>query len=467
MHLNFLKPVTVIFAKVIFARAVFVGAFFASMLSCQKTTQENQRKTPVELEREFPIQDKPKKVFQIDQITPEPLIQEITVPQSEIYVDSFKQAEQRPPQIDILIVVDNSFSMEQEQVKMSDQLPTLLADLVDVDWRINVITTDNYCKRIPELPLLPDSENLDTHYRNAIKAGVNGSGYEIGLTNAYHNLSGRCGGENWKRPDVDLAIFILSDEDVDRSTSRYYRKPDLWINHMAKIGYEVGVNYKVYGIIDPNQPPCHQDHSYGKTYEDVINATGGMYGDVCSFDYETTMREISRDMRKDLQLEFPLTYAPVVTTIVLEIDGVFYSGDWTLVGQSVILSEPLPEGSKLNIRYQTQSQRYIALRVDPKKFLLEKLTLDGEPIDPSRYSYDNAANTVLLMFDPTPGSLIQTFLTDQSKLLNNFAFPQETIKEMQCFVDERRLHSENKVENSVLTLLPPAPVGKTTYCLYL
>ncbi len=61
---------------------------------------------------------------------------------SEVQIDTFQQV--RRNTVDILMVVDNSCSMAEEQDKLAANFPAFIEvfDGVDVDWQIAVTTTD-------------------------------------------------------------------------------------------------------------------------------------------------------------------------------------------------------------------------------------------------------------------------------------------------------------------------------------
>ena len=71
--------------------------------------------------------------------TPAPTPPDPLVP-ANLVVESFSHSGARP--VDILFVVDNSTSMEEEQRKMSERFTTFISDLQDVEYQIGITTTD-------------------------------------------------------------------------------------------------------------------------------------------------------------------------------------------------------------------------------------------------------------------------------------------------------------------------------------
>jgi hypothetical protein len=415
---------------------------------------------------ELPLQEPVASVVTLHQLKAETITQNILVPDNEVYTDVFRQAEALPPVIDILVVIDNSYSMEEEQISLAEKLNALISDLSEVDWQINVITTDSPCSTIEELPLKPDTPDMNNLFKRAVKVGINGSGYEKGLRFAADNILEGCSGNPpWLRPNSALAILVVSDEDEDRS-SRYRENAPLFLNDLSQAGYVTGENFKFYGIIGHPSSPCPTIQSPGELYATVIEATGGLWGSICAPDYGPTLSAISEDIRLNLKREFPLRFRPVMSTLDLTLNGAAYIGAWTLVGQKIILADSLPENSTLEITYQVESFRLIQLGVDPQEYLLESLSIDGQWLPPSEYNYDRGANFVLLMFDPESGSKIESTLVSQTELITVFPFPNVEPSKVACYIDEQLWAASYKIERQTIEILPPIPSGAEAHCLY-
>lgn len=449
-------------------RHAFVGSacLTLGLWACQKVDDSEVDQPTVRETVDLPLQNLDAHVIPIQQIFREHIAQKTVVPEQAVYTDIFKQQDVIPPAIDILVIIDNSYSMEEEQLNLSDKLTSLLADLNEVDWQINVITTDNVCKRIPELPLLPDTPGMTALFQKAVRAGIDGSGYEEGLGNTIDHVNKRCtSDEAWLRDGTDLAILIVSDEDEDESSS-YFEQAEKFETDLAGYGYRVGENVKMYGIIGHPDKPCPSVSRIGNTYAEVIKDSEGLWGSICDADYGPTLEAISRDIRLNLKNDFPLRFAPVISTIRIELDGNAYVGDWTVVGQRVILAETLPEGSTLQVHYQVESFRLIHLGLDSSEFVLERIKFNGEILDPSEYQYDAVSNTVMLTFDPQSGDLIETFLVENTPLISAFPFPDVEPQYVACYIANKAVESKIEVERKVISFDPPPPEGKEAHCLY-
>lgn len=100
--------------------------------------------------------------------------------------------------LDLLLIVDNSKSMGEEQVNLSTKLQPLLSEVSHVDWRIKVVSTDpaDECK-------LPHIQKGDLNFEKSFSAqvtglGVLGSHLEQGITQGVVGLT--CPGAPWVRP---------------------------------------------------------------------------------------------------------------------------------------------------------------------------------------------------------------------------------------------------------------------------
>ena len=77
---------------------------------------------------------------------------------SKLKKDVFQQS--RKNTVDILLVVDDSCSMIEEQSKLSTNFDSFISvfQQADVDWQIGVVTTDTYYKEVPGTLIGGDDE---------------------------------------------------------------------------------------------------------------------------------------------------------------------------------------------------------------------------------------------------------------------------------------------------------------------
>lgn len=450
-------------------RIALIAVIAAAWLPSACGTAGGTYDTPPKRVREtidMPLQESAGRVRALKQVEVGRLEQRSVIPTQKRNHDVFKQQEIQPPRIDILIVIDNSGSMEEEQLNLSGRLEALLSDLSEVDWQINVITTDSVCQPSPKLPLKPDTEDMRNLFVEAIRAGTYGLGNEMALEMARRHLSGECRQyPTWIRPDTDLAVLVVSDEDEDEG-SDYADNAPLFVEAMSGLGYDAAVNFKVYGIIGHPSRPCETAYALAPTYAAAIDLTEGLWGSICDADYSPTLNAISRDIRVTRKIEFPLSKKPVLTSIELELDTRVYDADWALVGQKVVLANALPDKSTLVISYQIESARLIDLGVPAAAYALDSVAVNGEPIAATDFQYDAVKNTVLLAFDPKDGDVIETTLLAHGTLLTRFPFPEPGAAGVRCYVDRLPVASRYEGATHEMVVEPAIPAGKTAYCLF-
>ena len=134
---------------------------------------------------------------------------------------------QNPPtEVDILLLVDSSCSMQDEQAKMGSGFEEFVEyfDVADVDYHIAVITTDmddpaHQGRMVTvggEKVLTNRTEDAGTVFEAMVDVGTDGAGFERGLDAAWAALtepliSNENGG--FLRDDALLSIIFISDEE--------------------------------------------------------------------------------------------------------------------------------------------------------------------------------------------------------------------------------------------------------------
>ena len=114
--------------------------------------------------------------------------------------------------LDLLLVIDDSKSMQIVHENLKDKLSSLLYDIKNSNWKINIIDVDD--------PQTCDNTvitmNNEADYRAKLvdlktSAGNNPNANERTLQKAKAALSGSC--NSWLRTDSTLAAVIITDED--------------------------------------------------------------------------------------------------------------------------------------------------------------------------------------------------------------------------------------------------------------
>ena len=147
-------------------------------------------------------------------------------------------------EVDVLLVIDNSCSMEPYQQKLSANFDAFLTFFVegDVDYQIGVVTTsvidtvaapEYGCPQseIDQIPapghlvdgtyITPDDDNGAEIFSDWVNVGTCGSGYEMGLESAYMAFTEPDAIEanaGFLREDAYLSIIFVSDEEDSSPT---------------------------------------------------------------------------------------------------------------------------------------------------------------------------------------------------------------------------------------------------------
>jgi hypothetical protein len=309
--------------------------------------------------------------------------------------------------VDILVVVDNSGSMSQEQTELSNKLSPLLSEVADKDWRIGVVTTD------PNDPCMRDviskgETDIAERFKKAVQAGVSGTGNEQGVLQSVTGLS--CAQNSWVRKDSTIAVLIVSDEDNcsrdgagcknTDGTFKAYAKESYLTDYLASIR-SVGTDARVYGLIWIPDQVCATGGNKGVQYQRLISQTMGKAGSICDADYSPTLKNISQDVRKILKNNFSLANTPAEGTLQVSVNGTLTTTGYTLQGSTLTFTEPPPTNATISVTYRYNARPIIkeyALSAAVAPGTLKVRVNDVEQTTGFQY---NSANQSI-QFDPAP-----------------------------------------------------------------
>jgi hypothetical protein len=346
--------------------------------------------------------------------------------QGEAQDENFEQGEWG--KLDILVVVDNSNSMAEEQANLASKLEPLLSHVEKADWQISVITTDpsETCQKA----LIRKSDlNAKTKFANAVNAGILGTGYERGILRAVVGLKVECKTQKWVRPDSTLAVLIVTDEDncsPDGGAGNYCNNAaDLnssyLYDYLATIR-KPGTDAKVYGIIWEPGTTCSTGLSQGNAYKQIVENTGGKMGSICDADYSTTLRAMSQDIAQIVKYEFPLAHSPDDGSLQILVDKQNWD-KFVLEGQTVKFTQPPPFGSKVEVTYRHGAEGELV-----KTFPLDKVPVSdsiyvdvsGAKIAPGTYRWDDNLKKVVFDVAPTERAEVKITYKEKIELKNTF-----------------------------------------------
>ena len=223
----------------------------------------------------------------------------------------------RKKKVDILFVVDNSGSMEEEQKKISQRLTNFISQLKDIDWHLGITTTsasDNFSnKNWSNGQLVPLGQNHyltssmspwiveDLFFRN-ITRNESGSDHENGIYATYKTIERYLSPKTYVdyqirsflRQDASLAVIVISDE--DESSDFKKNNPDSLIGFIGMI-FGPDKLFQFHSIIAYTEDCINRSgHEHGQTYEELSVKTGGVIGDICSNDYSGILSVIGHQV---------------------------------------------------------------------------------------------------------------------------------------------------------------------------
>ena len=314
--------------------------------------------------------------------------------------ESFDQVANRL--LDILVVIDDSNSMQEEQANMASKLAPLLAEVSDSDWQIGVVTTDPNESCLRGLIKKGDL-NAAAAFATAVAAGTSGSGNERALLTAVNSLKGSCLTKPWIRANSNLAVLIVSDEDNCSAGSardgsgdhdnncpgKDYAKSAYLLDYLATIR-QVGKTARVDGIFwgpSQTQSQCSTAFNQAIIYADAVAKTGGTYGSICDADYSATLHDISHNIATTLNTKFTLTQTPDAGTLKVYVGTTAMASGFQVTGNVVEFAQAPAVGSKVRFVYSKGAVPLLTsfpLRFKPLANMVQVL-VNGVAADPASY----------------------------------------------------------------------------------
>lgn len=249
--------------------------------------------------------------------------------------------------VDILWVVDPSGSMNMNwpQVVLGVE-QMMLALPLDINWRLEIIPTDDYrAKRLESFPILP-GDSLQTaqdHLTNNV------TGYsERGFDAVKEYILENADAAQWMRPDVSLLIVFVSDENdySSQSSAQFiswiqYQRPEVFIASIVNV--------------DPTISLCPNDFNHymdvGIDYMDAANHFVGDIIDICEPDWSSGVNQAIQQVQ--YYEEIRLDHTPVdLDHIEVLVDNIVWT-DWTWdePNNKIVFTTIPPEGSIITISY--------------------------------------------------------------------------------------------------------------------
>ncbi len=252
---------------------------------------------------------------------------DVRLHEAEVLVEEvFTQAEIN--QVDVLLVVDNSGSMAEEQDELADHFDLFIEWLSEArtDYHVGVTTTDleNDRGRLRGVPawITPETPHAELAFASAVQVGTGGDSREQGLGSALEafsasNLAGPNAG--FLREGAALALIFVSDED-DSSAHHWSYYYDAFVE--LKRGQVPAAHGLVAVDEDSGEPadcwgPMGQaDAGWG--YVEIADATGGLAAPICSDDFAPIVERMG-ELLVPLVDRFELSRRPLPDTLELTV----------------------------------------------------------------------------------------------------------------------------------------------------
>ncbi len=211
--------------------------------------------------------------------------------------------------LDVLLVIDNSGSMEQEIANVRDNLAALLSRVGDSNWQIAMVKSDPPDECVVEGLITSATSSYATAYQSLLEFDLAG-GSEHMLKKARWALEGKSGTHcdgRWLRTGSTVAVIIASDEG--------HQCPDdniCSIDNYRRFATSFGHDVVTYGFV-----PLSGKHAWDRSQRAIFNAYGSVTGN-----YSAIMGEISANIHVHLKDIFTLSVVPDGHEMTVKVNNV-------------------------------------------------------------------------------------------------------------------------------------------------
>lgn len=265
--------------------------------------------------------------------------------------------------VDILIVIDNSGSMEYEQQSMGQRTSNLLSVIRGLDYQIAVTTTDPRDVTLGDGRFVPisgtnnqyimDSSTAESTNQQRLSATLQrpetGSGSEQAIrvttrvVERYNANDSKA--RAFFREGAQFAVLVISDEDESDNGVKNDPQNLLGLIHSSFGGQKMFGFHSI--ITKPGDTACRSTngYSYGDRYDAFSRLTGGVIGSVCATDYASQVTGIAQGIR-DLLKTMTLQCSPLPNfPITVKKDGVAISNTFAVNGVNLKFDTELEPGN--------------------------------------------------------------------------------------------------------------------------
>ncbi len=260
--------------------------------------------------------------------------------------DDFWQGDGPWEKTDILVYVDQSCSMGDDQLNLADNFSQFVTALgaVAIDWQLAIVTADDGCANGSLYRF--DTPDLE----GAVLAGVTRGGgrwTEAGLTISKNALeetgSGGCNAD-FLREDSKTTVILVSDEPE--------QSPSPWDDLVAEI-LDLAPTASIHSVVGDVPDGC-STAAPGTGYQEASLTTGGAVLSICGADWGSYFELIATLASTGATASFPLSGYPDPDSIDVTVDDA-RSSVWSYREDLNAIEFPLwaipPGGSLIHVTY--------------------------------------------------------------------------------------------------------------------
>jgi hypothetical protein len=227
---------------------------------------------------------------------------------------------QSESKLDLIFVVDNSGSMNDNQQTLQSNARIILEHMDDnyIDYQIGVMTTDEPWLVGPVISYL--DPNKISELQSQLLVGTSGSATERGMEMLYQLFFQNNISQNFIRESANLGIIFVTDEN-DSSSAPVMQ----YFNYYStlKASQSALKLHAVSGI--PGISACAQD-SVKLDY--LTSLSGGIFADICQLDWGYDLTNIINISSQPIE-KFYLTKEAIPQTIKVYVNGVDVGNSFT------------------------------------------------------------------------------------------------------------------------------------------
>ena len=234
------------------------------------------------------------------------------------------------PSVDVLWVIDNSCSMEEEQTALSANFGKFMSYFTDsgLDYHVGVVSTDmdsqahsGKLRRDGGTSFIDTSfsaSEANQSFSRRAQMGTSGSGWERGLDAAWASIVTHGNGNNngFYRDEAAFAMVVISDEEdfSDVSVQEFIS----WASALKPSSEMVSFSSIVWQQQCGNGP---WGETNGTRYMQATDGIGGIKWPICNTSWDSVLAELGMQAA-GLRREFFLSSVPVVDSIQVDVvDG--------------------------------------------------------------------------------------------------------------------------------------------------